>query len=144
MPFCKERSLSNNVEATGLMFQLKMSGLSSTRLLSVPKSGRQEILNLAHETSLAGHMRVTITCQKILNYFYLSSLKKDVVGFCKSCHACQMVGKPNQTTSKPPLLPIPAVEEPHRRIIVDCVGPLSKTRFGNQYLLTICVLQPGS
>ena len=52
------------------MFQLKMSGLSSTKLLLVPKSGRQEIL------SLAMHMRVTKTCQKILNYFYLPSLKK--------------------------------------------------------------------
>ena len=79
-------------------------------------------------------MGVTKTCQKIANHFYWPCLTKDVVAFCKSCHACQMVGKPNQTA---PLQPIPAVQEPFSRIIVDCIGPLPKTRSGNQYLLTI-------
>ena len=103
----------------------------------VPKSYRQEILSMAHETPLAGHMGVNKTCQKILNHFYWPSLRKDVAEFCKSCHACQMVGKPNQIIPKAPLQPIPAVQEPFSRIIVDCVGPLPKTRSGNQYLLTI-------
>ena len=103
----------------------------------VPKSYRQEILSMAHETPLAGHMGVTKTCQKILNHFYWPGLRKDVVEFCKSCHACQIVGKPNQTIPKAPLQPIPAVQEPFSRVIVDCVGPLPKTRSGNQYLLTI-------
>ena len=103
----------------------------------VPKSYRQDILSMAHETPLAGHMGVTKTCQKILNHFYWPSLRKDVVEFCKSCHACQIVGKPNQTIPKAPLQPIPAVQEPFSRIIIDCVGPLPKTRSGNQYLLTI-------
>jgi len=35
------------------------------------------------------------------------------------------------------LQPIPALEEPFSRIIVDCVCPLPKTKSGNQYLLTI-------
>ena len=44
--------------------------------------------------------------------------------------------KPN----KAPLKPIPAIEEPFSRVLIDCVGPLPKTRSGNQYLLTImCV-----
>ena len=103
----------------------------------IPKSYRQEILSMAHETPLAGHMGINKTCQKILNHFYWPSLRKDVVEFCKSCHACQMVGKPNQSIPKAPLQPIPAVQEPFSRIIVDCVGPLPKTRSGNQYLLTI-------
>ena len=103
----------------------------------IPKSYRKVILSMAHETPLSGHMGVTKTYQKILNHFYWPSLRKDVVEFCKSCHACQMVGKPNQTIPKAPLQPIPAVQEPFSRIIVDCVGPLPKTRSGNQYLLTI-------
>lgn len=103
----------------------------------VPKSYRQDILSMAHETPLAGHMGITKTRQKILNHFYWPSLRKDVVEFCKSCHACQIVGKPNQTIPKAPLQPIPAVQEPFSRIIIDCVGPLPKTRSGNEYLLTI-------
>ena len=74
------------------------------------KSYRQEILSMAHETPLSGHMGITETYQKILNYYYWPSLRKDVVEFCRSCHACEMVGKPNQTIAKTPLQPIPAVQ----------------------------------
>ena len=48
-----------------------------------------------------------------------------------------MVGKPNQTIPKAHLQPIPAFDEPLSRIIIDCVGPLSKTKSGHEYLLTI-------
>ena len=64
-------------------------------------------------------------------------MRKDVVEFCRSCHTCQVVGKPNQTLPKAPLQPIPAFEEPFSRVIIDCVGPLPKTKSGNQYLLTV-------
>ncbi len=39
-----------------------------------------------------------------------------------------------------PLCPNPAVGEPFERILIDCVGPLPKTKSGSQYILTImCV-----
>jgi len=102
----------------------------------IPKAYRMEILSTAHETPLAGHLGVNKTYQKILNHFYWPNLKKDVAEFCKSCHTCQLVGKPNQAIPKAPLQPIPAFEEPFSRIIIECVRPLPKTRAGNQYLLT--------
>ena len=54
-----------------------------------------------------------------------------------SCHTCQVVGKSNQIIPKAGLQPIPAIDEPFSRIIIDCVGPLPKTKSGNEYLLTI-------
>ena len=48
-----------------------------------------------------------------------------------------MVGKPNQVIPKAGLQPIPAFDEPISRIIIDCVGPLPKTKSENEYLLTI-------
>ena len=50
---------------------------------------------------------------------------------------CQLAGKANQPVPRVPLHPIPVVGEPFERVILDCVGPLPKTRSGNQYLLTI-------
>ena len=47
----------------------------------VPKFYRQEILSMAHENPLSGHMGVNKTCQKILNHFYWPSLRKDVAEF---------------------------------------------------------------
>ena len=103
----------------------------------VPSSYRPHILSLAHDTPMSGHLGINKTYQRILEHFYWPNLRKDVVEFCRSCHTCQMVGKPNQTLQKAPLQPIPAFEEPFSRVIIDCVGPLPKTKSGNQYLLTV-------
>ena len=54
-----------------------------------------------------------------------------------NCHVCQVVGKPNQTIPRAALKPIPAFDEPFTKVIIDYVGPLPKTKAGNQYLLTI-------
>ena len=103
----------------------------------VPKQLRGEVLRLAHEGPLAGHLGINKTQQRILQHFYWPSLRTDVVTFCKSCHVCQMTGKPNQTPQVAPLVPITVMDEPFSRVIVDCVGPLPSTRNGNQYLLTV-------
>ena len=103
----------------------------------IPRVYRPEILNLAHETPMSGHLGVNKTYHKILNHFYWPGIKSDVSQHCKSCHTCQMVGKPNQTIPKAQLQPIPAFDEPFSRVIIDCVGPLPKTKKGCEYLLTI-------
>ena len=105
----------------------------------VPSSYRPHILSLAHDTPMSGHLAIGInkTYQRILEHFYWPNLRKDVVEFCRSCHTCQVVCKPNQTLPKAPLQPIPAFDEPFSRVIIDCVGPVLKTKSGNQYLLTV-------
>ena len=92
---------------------------------------------MAHDTPLAGHLGVSKTYHKILNHFFWPLIKSDVTNFCWSCHTCQMVGKPNQMIPCAPLHPIPAFEEPFSRFIIDCVGPLPKTKSGNEFLITI-------
>ena len=103
----------------------------------VPTVYRKDILHMAHDSPYAGHLGVNKTYDRILSYFYWPGLHKDTSSFCKSCHACQMVGKPNQTIPVAPLKPIPAFSEPFSHIIIDCVGPLPKTKAGHQYLFTI-------
>ena len=103
----------------------------------VPKSYRHEILSIAHESPMSGHLGINKTYHKSINHFYWPGLKSDVSKYCKTCHTCQMVGKPNQTIPKAQLQPIPAFGEPFSRILIDCVGPLPRTKSGNEYLLTI-------
>ena len=47
------------------------------------------------------------------------------------------MGKPNQVIPPAPLCPIPVMGEPFEKVIVDCVGPLPRTKAGNQFLLTL-------
>ena len=103
----------------------------------VPKVYQSEILKLAHESPMGGHLGINKTYSKITKHFYWPQIRHCVAEFCKTCHTCQMVGKPNQKIPVAPLKPIPAFEEPFSKVIIDCVGPLPKTKSRNQYLLTI-------
>ena len=57
---------------------------------------RHDVLSLAHETPMAGHLGVNKTYRKVLNHFYWPGVHKDVKSFIRVCYTCQMVGKPNQ------------------------------------------------
>lgn len=55
----------------------------------------------------------------VLHYFFWPGLKSDVVKFCRSCHTCQVSGKPNQVIPTAPLKLIPAVRETFEHVDVD-------------------------
>ncbi len=57
--------------------------------------------------------------------------------FCKTYGLCQEVGKPNQVIRPAPIHPIPVVEVPFSKVVIDCAGPLPRTNRENQYLVTI-------
>ena len=51
----------------------------------VPKSYRHEILSIAHESPMSGHLGINKTYHKISNHFYWPGLKSDVSKYCKTC-----------------------------------------------------------
>ncbi|XP_071954190.1 uncharacterized protein [Antedon mediterranea] len=103
----------------------------------VPKVYHDDVIGIAHDNSMSGHLGVRKTHDKIIQHFWWPSLKKEVSRYCRLCHICQVVGKPNKKIPVAPLKPIPAFGEPFSKVMIDCVGPLPKTKSGNQYLLTI-------
>ncbi|XP_067263779.1 uncharacterized protein [Chanodichthys erythropterus] len=103
----------------------------------LPTAYRKQVLSLAHDHELAGHLGVTKTYNRILQHFFWPGLKRDVSQHCRTCHECQVMGKPNQKIPPAPLVPIPVICGPFEHIILDCVGPLPKSKAGNQFLLTI-------
>ena len=103
----------------------------------VPTRLKNEIISLVHEHLLSGHLGVTKTSNLIRESFYWPNLKKDVKKFVNSCHTSQLTGKPNQVIPKAPLIKIPIVGEPFDEIVVDVVGPLPRSKKGNQFILTI-------
>ena len=103
----------------------------------LPLSFRPEVLRLAHEAPMAGHVSIRRTRSRIMANFWWPRLYKDTAQFCHTCHVCQVVGKPQPAAKPAPLIPIPAFEEPFSKVLVDCVGPWPRTRSGFQFLLTI-------
>ena len=108
-----------------------------THQIVVPKLYRNEILSMAHDLPFGGHLGVRKTKDRILRHFFWPGMDHDVKTYCRSCHNCQIAGKHQSDPPSAPLHPIPAFHEPFSRVIIDCVGPLPKTKGGNQYLLTL-------
>lgn len=106
----------------------------------VPELYRPQVLALAHDDHWSGHLGIRKTYSRVLKHFYWPGLKGDVAAHIRSCHVCQIVGKPNQKIPRAPLHPVPVASEPFEHLIMDCVGPLQRTRGGNVFLLTLmCV-----
>lgn len=61
-------------------------------------------------------MKKTYDC--VLRYLFWPQLKYSVSKYVKSCHVCQLTGKPNQVIKPAPLSPIPAVSQTFEHLIV--------------------------
>uniref|UniRef100_A0AAQ4QC33 Gypsy retrotransposon integrase-like protein 1 n=1 Tax=Gasterosteus aculeatus aculeatus TaxID=481459 RepID=A0AAQ4QC33_GASAC len=101
----------------------------------VPSKFRDLVLRVAHDES--GHMGVGKTYDRVLRHFFWPRMKKSVANYIKTCHTCQLTGKPNQKVKVAPQYPIPVVDQPFEHLIIDCVGPLPRSRSGAMYLLTV-------
>ena len=98
----------------------------------VPTPLRSQLVSLAHNL---GHLGVKKTLAKLMKYFFWPRISNDVAKFIRECHACQLAGKGN--VKRVPLIPIKVTSEPFEKIVIDCVGPLPRSKKGNEYLLTI-------
>ena len=63
--------------------------------LIMPATFRERVLRVSHEES--GHMGVSKTCNRILRHFFWPCVENSVADDIKTCHTCQLTGKPNQT-----------------------------------------------
>ena len=73
---------------------------------------------------------------QIRQRFYWPGMFRDVENHCRCCEECQ-----RSSTRKPvkaPLVPLPIMEEPFKRIAMDIVGPLPRSSSGKRYILVIC------
>ncbi|XP_041466400.1 uncharacterized protein LOC121416935 [Lytechinus variegatus] len=103
----------------------------------VPTKFRNQVLKLAHESILGGHLGNKKTCEKILMHFFWPGMHADVVRYCRSCGPCQRTS-PKGKVTKVPLGSTPLIDEPFRRVAMDLVGPIEPASSkGNRFILTV-------
>ena len=100
--------------------------------LVLPQECRRTVLELGHESPLAGHLGKEKTRQRILRRFYWLTLYKDVENFCSTCQ--KSTGR--KVLVAPLILPV--ISEPFSRVAMDIVGPLPRSKAGNRYILVLC------
>ena len=123
----------------GLLYKLLMMQFNCNtkkKLIYLPSSMIQDLLQIYHSHPLSGHFGVQRTYLKIKNKFWWPNMKQSIVQYIQSCLPCQQY---NVSRSKKPgrLQPIPPPEGPFQLIGMDYCGPLKQTPRGNQYVLCI-------
>ena len=134
-------SQSSFVVKNGLLYREFKTGVADVSEVSyqlvVPHKYRRQVLRLAHESILGGHLGAHKTSERILQNFFWSGVRADTVRYCRSCDACQRSLQKGKV-SKVPLGSTPLIDEPFHRVAVDIVGPIvPMTSRGNRYILTL-------
>ncbi|XP_072178202.1 uncharacterized protein [Diadema setosum] len=104
----------------------------------VPKGYRTRLLEVAHDNLTAGHLGVGKTQQRLMQNFYWPGIFRDVSEFCKTCGPCQKCASQTRGISKAKLVSVPVIGSPFRKIAIDIVGPLPRSKKGNRYILVVC------
>ncbi|CAC5413817.1 unnamed protein product [Mytilus coruscus] len=116
---------------------LKVENGKTFRQLIVPKAYRTDVMKLAHESLMAGHMATRRTVYSVLSEFYWPGVESDVKRYFRSRDICQRT-VPKGKQIRAPFGTTPINDVPFRRLAVYIVGPLVPvTDKGNRFILTL-------
>ena len=116
------------------LWRPRNSPSESYEQIVLPKRYHQQVMKIAHALPFAGHLGREKTALRILRRFYWPTLFQDVRQYCQTCEECQLHGR---SRMKAPMIPLPVIGEPFKRIALDIVGPLPRTRKGNHFILVL-------
>ena len=126
---------ASELESCSLPVLFKVTREELIREQSVDSSLKPYFVLASQEKRMTPTLRKTY--DRVVRRFFWPKLRKDDSWYIKSCHVCQLTGKPNQKIPVAPLQPIPAVSNPFEHFIVNCVGPLPRSKAGHPFLLTV-------
>src|SRR3954453_23234443 len=103
-----------------------------TNKLVIPEGKKKEVLKLAHDHLLAGHLGQKNTYAKINKHYYWPGLFADVQCHVTTCDTCQK-RKKGKTTAE--ITSSKITPEPFYHVRIDVVGPLPITLTGKRYIV---------
>ena len=103
--------------------------------LLLPKSIRNKIIELCHDTPISGHLGVEKTMSKLKQRVYWRTMKSDVSLYIQKCPVCSANWQPKRKP-KASLVDY-RVGHPMDRLGIDILGPLPQSNKGNVYILVI-------
>ena len=106
-----------------------------TLKLLVPARLRKDILQLCHDSTLAGHLGIKKTLSRIRRRFHWPGLKRDVKVHIEACPTCALSKLPAKRYRA--AMADFRVGAPMDRLGIDILGPLPQTTQGNRCLLVI-------
>ena len=121
----------------GILERVFQKGASQFRQVCVPTRFRKEVLRLAHDVPMAGHLANKKTRERVWGEFYWPSMCADIRRYCQSCDLCQKFAHRGRVT-RVPLEKVPLVDTPFKKVAIDLVGPLlPSSERGKRYILVM-------
>ncbi len=99
----------------------------------LPRDLWDQVIRIAHETG--GHMGINTTLDRVRQHFYFPHMKQEVAAVLQGCHQCQQKRGPEPDQKG--LLLSQVNGWPFQRLSIDFVGPLSRSKKGHCYILTV-------
>lgn len=127
IPICRFTFHKNGL----LVRKLTLNG-SIQNLVTI--SLRQSILYLAHHSTLADHSDKLQMYNSLRREYYRPNMEADIYNTVRSCTACPRMGTKSRHEPKRKLFP---PSGPSEFVGIDLLGPLPRTRFGNQFVFII-------
>lgn len=111
----------------------KKSGKKGDLKICLPTELIQPVFQYFHDSVVGGHLGARKTVEKIRENLIWPSMDRDIKRLVDDCQLCRQA-KPN---SSPPLglLNSDRESQPLEKIFIDYLGPLPRTKKGNQYIL---------
>jgi len=101
-------------------------------LLVVPEHKVRDIMKLAHDHPLSGHMGVKNTYYRLRQTHWWPAMGEDIRRHVESCDKCQKQKTDKQTSE---MMSARMVAQPFYHIGIDVIGPLPITLSGNRYVV---------
>ena len=103
----------------------------------VPKSLRERVMGVAHNSLFGRHLGVKKTEDRIQTHFFWPGLHEDVTSFCRSCDVCQKTVA-RGSVPRAPLGDMPLIDQLFKRVAIDLVEPIAPANDKeHRYILTL-------
>lgn len=97
---------------------------------------RQELIKLYHDNPIyGGHAGQKKLLAKLKSKYVWKNMTKDIASYTKNCEKCKL-NKINSHTREPMAI-TNTPQKPFDTIIIDTIGPLTKSESGHEYAVTI-------
>ena len=107
------------------------------RQVLVPASLRRQVMEVAHDSIMGGHLGIKKTLDRILAVFFWPGINGDVTRFCRSCDICQKT-IPKGRVTKVKMQKMPLVDRPFQRVAIDLIGEMKPpSEDGHRWVLTL-------
>ncbi|XP_070184061.1 uncharacterized protein [Littorina saxatilis] len=115
----------------------RVNGGKPLRQVLVPQPLRRQVMEVAPDSIMGGHLGVKKTSDRIQAAFYWPGLHADVTRFCRSCDICQKT-IPRGRVPKVPLQKMPLIDRPFKRVAIDLIGEIKPpSEEGHRWVLTL-------